>query len=175
MRNGSGRACALPLWVTRVISRFLPLPWARISICKMWGLYQGLFWLQRLRLLVQKQFKGGGKPSNLWSENRSLTANKLAKTQSERGCLCGFYKGPVLKDVEENNNDNIFHVFSTIPTESSQNTPQTVCGENTTPKNVITQPGVLPGLTAFSFFFSSFSLPSPSQTNDSIFISPQHY
>lgn len=77
---------------------------------------------------------------------------------------------------KKTNNGNIFHVFSTIPPEGSQNTSQSVCGRSTTPKNVITHPGALPGLTAFAIFFPpSFSLPSPSHTNDSIFISPQHY
>lgn len=67
-------------------------------------------------------------------------------------------KGPVLKDVEKANNDNICHVFSTIPTEGFQNTPQAVCDRSTTPKNVIICPGALPGLTAFSIFFFFFSL-----------------
>lgn len=65
-------------------------------------------------------------------------------------------KGPVLKDVEKANNDNICHVFSTIPTEGFQNTPQAVCDRSTTPKNVIICPGALPGLTAFSIFFFFF-------------------
>ena len=39
-------------------------------------------------------------------------------------------KGPVLKDVEKANNDNIFHVFSTIPTEGFQNTTDCVWQEH---------------------------------------------
>lgn len=69
------------------------------------------------------------------------------------------WKGPVLKDVEKNN--NIFHVFSPIPTEGSQNTPQAVCGEDTTQDDVITHPGGLPGLTALSVLSSSSSLTPP--------------